>query len=374
MTALFVYGTLRHVPLLAVALGRDADEIDMVPAQLDAHIVHRVRGEDFPFLATGEGTATGLLLRGLSDVDVARLDFYEGGYDYALAPISVKTDAGVVAAQVYFSESEEWQPEGVWSLDDWVAQFGVFTVHKAREEMSYFGLRSRSDVDQMLPSIKARASAKVIAESQAPRFNPSAMTLKDVDVRSIARPYSKFFSMTDYEVSFRRFDGTMSEPIDRAVFMGTDAALVLPYDPVRDRVMVVEQLRLGPVARGDAKPWQLEPIAGRVDGGESPEATAHREAKEEAGLALRGLENIGGCYSSPGASTEYFHLFLGIADLPDDIVGVSGLADEAEDIRSYLHDFDGLMSLVDAQQLDNAPLVLMALWLARHRDRLRAQA
>ena len=43
------------------------------------------------------------------------------------------------------------------------------------------------------------------------------------------------------------------------------------HDPVRDRVLVVEQFRMGPYARGDRHPWQLEPIAGRIDGGESAE-------------------------------------------------------------------------------------------------------
>ncbi len=48
--------------------------------------------------------------------------------------------------------------------------------------------------------------------------------------------------------------------------------------------------------------------------------------------------------------------------------------DEAEDIRSYLYSYDELMDLVDRQELDNAPLIMMALWLSRHRERLRAGA
>jgi nudix-type nucleoside diphosphatase (YffH/AdpP family) len=193
-------------------------------------------------------------------------------------------------------------------------------------------------------------------------------------VEAQRRPYVDFFALEEYDLRFRRYDGSMSECVTRAVFMATDAVIVLPYDPVRDRVLLIEQFRMGPQARGDAKPWQLEPIAGRVDAGETPETTAHREAAEEAGITLRSLHDVAHCYASPGCSTEFYDIYVGIADLPDGVVGVSGLASEQEDIRSYLFSFDALMALVDDMQAVNAPLVLAALWLARHRERLRKAA
>ncbi|MCB2157335.1 MAG: NUDIX domain-containing protein, partial [Rhodobacteraceae bacterium] len=47
---------------------------------------------------------------------------------------------------------------------------------------------------------------------------------------------------------------------------------------MRDRVLLIEQFRMGPYARGDAEPWLIEAIAGRVDPGETPEDAARREA------------------------------------------------------------------------------------------------
>ena len=98
--------------------------------------------------------------------------------------------------------------------------------------------------------------------------------------------------------------------------MATDAALVLPYDPLRDRLLLVEQFRMGPYGRGDPRPWMLEPVAGRIDAGETPEETARRECREEARLDLRGLEKISTHYCTPGYSTEVFHLFSGCAICP----------------------------------------------------------
>jgi len=48
-----------------------------------------------------------------------------------------------------------------------------------------------------------------------------------------------------------------------------------------------------------------------------------------------------------------------------------GLASEGEDIRSKIISFDDLMIEVDAQSYLDMPLVTAALWLARHRARLR---
>ncbi|TMV62626.1 NUDIX domain-containing protein, partial [Thioclava sp. BHET1] len=147
---------------------------------------------------------------------------------------------------------------------------------------------------------------------------------------------------------------------------------VLPYDPRRDRVALIEQFRPGPYARGDAQPWKLEAIAGRVDPGETPEQTVLREAEEEAGLRLGQLWKVAGYYSSPGASAEYVTSFIGEADLPDGLARIGGLAEEEEDIRLHILSFDALMSLVESGEAEIAPLLISIGWLAANRARLRA--
>ena len=101
-------------------------------------------------------------------------------------------------------------------------------------------------------------------------------------------------------------------------------------------------------------------------------SAARREAMEEAGLELGRLEPVAEVYASPGSATDFFHIFVGLADLPDAATGVSGLDAEHEDIRSHLLDFDALMALCDRQEAANGPLVIAAYWLARHRARLRS--
>jgi ADP-ribose pyrophosphatase len=54
----------------------------------------------------------------------------------------------------------------------------------------------------------------------------------------------------------------------------------------------------------------LELPAGTLDEGEAPDVCAHREIREETGMAAGKLEHLGGFYLAPGYSTEYMHVFL----------------------------------------------------------------
>jgi nudix-type nucleoside diphosphatase (YffH/AdpP family) len=159
----------------------------------------------------------------------------------------------------------------------------------------------------------------------------------------------------------------MSPVLERAVFVGTDASLVLPYDPVRDQVLLIEQFRMGPFSRGDHNPWLYEPIAGMVDQGETPEQTAHREAMEEAGLALSALIPMYNGYPSPGGSSTFFYQFLGLCDLSGVGTGAHGHADEGEDIRPKAVSFDWAFDFVMSGKCRVVPLTAAILWLDHYR-------
>lgn len=367
MKNLFFYGTLRHLPLLEVVLGRPAGDIDTAEAALEGYRVSAVAEGPFPMIEEQVGdVATGVLVRGLSAEDIARLDFYEGSFAYDLVPVIV---ADGQAAEVYVPQGGLWTPNGPWSLRDWAQRSGEMSVIAAQEVMGYRGTRTRDEVAEMFPVIRARADAQVRA---ARSLHGQDSFTGEIDVQRRTRSYSKFYALDDITLRHARFDGAMSETLERAVLIDADAAIVLPYDPVRDRVLLVEQVRIGPLARGDRAIWQLEPVAGRVDPGETPEQAARREAREEAGLTLGTMEKIAEVYPSPATSTGFYYVYLGLADLPDAQGGTGGLDAEHEDIRSHLMSFDELMARVAQFDLANAPVVMAAYYLAHHRDRLRS--
>ncbi len=369
----FFYGTLRHLPLLEAVLGAPADALKLRPAALAGHRVHWVQDAPFPMICEGspEDRATGLLAEDLTEEQSARLQYYEGGFGYELRAVTVETPEGARPSTVYFPQPGLWTPGAAFDLGDWARRWGALSCAAAQEVMGYFGARPAAQVAHMFPMIRARAAQKVIA-GQMPSAGQGRRD--EVQLSALRRPYANFFAIEEYDLSFRRHSGGQSPVVERAVLAATDAAIVLPYDPVRDRVLLVSQFRPGPYGRGDPAPWCLEPIAGRVDPGETPEEAARREAREEAGLTLQGLEVIGRAYPSPGTSTEFYHLFLGLAELPDDASGLGGLASEEEDIRSHILPAEDFIAMGDGAALNIVPAQLCALWLARHRSRLRAEA
>ncbi|UOA27201.1 NUDIX domain-containing protein [Pseudosulfitobacter sp. DSM 107133] len=369
MNSLFFYGSLRHLPLLEVVLGAPATDLDFVETTLPDHMVLAVSGGLYPVIVPQKGArASGILVRGLRDSQIARLDYYEGGFDFDLRDMVLANGQG---ARVYFAAETDLSVDGPWSLAEWEDRWAELSVIAAREVMGYFGQRDAAEVARMFPMIRARALAQV----NAAQSKHGALTRSGtVEILDRTRVYANFYALDEITLRHERFSGKMSETLLRAVFVASDAAIVLPYDPVRDRVMLVEQIRMGPLGRGDRSLWQLEPIAGGIDAGETPEQAAYRETLEEADLTLSQLLPVAETYASPGNATEFHYIYVGIADLPDTAAGLSGIVEEGEDIRTHILSFDTLMQMVEDMQAANAPLVLAALWLARQRDCLRKSA
>jgi nudix-type nucleoside diphosphatase (YffH/AdpP family) len=229
------------------------------------------------------------------------------------------------------------------------------------------GQVSVAQVQARLNVMAVRACARVRAAQESGAQTPMQVTL-----HAQRQAYAAFFAVEEYDLTHSRFDGTQSDVLRRAVFVSGDAVTVLPYDPIRRRVLLVQQFRTGPMARGDQNPWQYEAIAGRIDAGETPEAAARREASEEAGLTLGALHFVAGYYPSPGILSEYLYSYVAICDLPDSANGTFGLAGEGEDIKAHVMDVGSFFAGITAggQQGGNAPLILTALWLLQNQHRL----
>lgn len=370
MADLFLYGTLRHLPLLEIVLGRLPH---VMPAVLPGHGVHWARGQSFPMIVENPAQSTeGIYLQGLGDEDIARLNFYEGAFAYDLIPREVHLGDASAKAMVYFPASGAQTIGAPWSLGDWTRRYGAINTAAAQEIMAWFGRLSAAEMARRDGALNIRAAARVAAMARAP--DPARDLTQDVEVLDHRRPYIGFYAADEMDLRYRCHDGTMSQPVNRNGLITGQAAVVLPYDPRRDQVLLVEQFRAPVFMGGDPAPWVWEPVAGLVDPGETPEATARREAREEAGVTVGKLEPAGQAYSSTGMSNEFLHLFIGLCDLSKPLEGGGGLAGEGEDIRVEILGFAALMAGVDGNRYRDLPLLACANWLARHRARLRAEA
>ena len=375
MKNLFFYGSLRDEALLRIVLGSDAS-VRMTQATLADHEVVWADGRAFPMIQSRQGAiAEGLLVEGLTNDQIARLNFYEGGFAYDLVPFQVQTEHGLHPCEIYWPPKGQFNAGSPWKLEDWQRDFGPMSREAAKEVMSHFGSMDAQTLAQHFPRIRARADSRVRAKaSSAPSSVRSEVTEGALVVEKTTRSHLGFYALDTMLLRHRKFDGEMSDVLRREVFISSDASIVLPYDPRTDQVLMVEQFRMGPTGRNDPLPWCLEPVAGLIDPGETPEETAHREAFEEAGIRFSSLETVANGYSSPGASTGYFFLYVGLCDLNGHNSEAGGIMDEGEDIRSHIFGFDKAMELVDSGEINVLPTILCLNWLARHREQLRSLA
>lgn len=375
MTALFLYGTLRHVPLLTQVLGRTPGPLTR--AKLPDFTTFSIEGVNYPAIAPAAGAvAEGDVLTGVTEAELSRLDFFEEEqhFAYERREISVQTEAGAVRCQAYLPTR---LPEelGHWSFDEWRASWSDLMVEAATEVMALFEADPKRARRAGFQQVMVRAASRLRARDQSmPRVLRVGANREDVQVHHRQIPYADFFSVEEEDLQFPRFGGGLSGQVRRAAFVGGDAVTVLPYDPQRDRVLLIEQFRFGPHIRGDTCPWVLEPVAGRIDPGETAEEAALRELTEEAGIVAAKLIPIGSYYTSPGAWSEYLYSYIGLCALDDAAGGLGGVAEDEEDIRCHIVGLTDALRLIEQGEADAAPLILSLLWLQRERERLRQGA
>ncbi|WP_043530137.1 NUDIX domain-containing protein [Litchfieldella xinjiangensis] len=200
---------------------------------------------------------------------------------------------------------------------------------------------------------------------------PVPFTASDVERLEDECLYQGFFRLERRTLRHRMYEGGWSDRVIREVHVRHDAVGVLLYDPERDAVVMVEQIRAG--ALDDAiSPWKIEVVAGLIEAGESPADVARREAQEEAGCEIGELIELYTYYPSPGACNERVTLFCGLIDSRG-MGGIHGLDEEHEDIRVHVLGFLQAKALLDAGRLDNAMSLIAFQWLAAERASLRAR-
>lgn len=191
-----------------------------------------------------------------------------------------------------------------------------------------------------------------------------------VEIVSHERVYDRHLKVDELLLRHGLFRGGMTKTISREVVGRGDAVCVVPYDPVRDEVVLAEQFRTSALLNGD-RAWMTEVVAGLIEEGESLEEVALREMKEESGLEPVGpLIFINTVYATPGFCSERYHLFCAPVDASK-AGGVHGLGSEDEDIRVFALPFTDAFARWEAGEIPNPPASFSLLWLALHRDRLR---
>ena len=129
MHTLFVYGTLRHPPLIEGLLGRP---VAAVAATLPGHRAAVLSGRAYPGLVVDpEASAAGAVVA-VDDAELAVLDDFEGS-EYTRTHVTVTTEGGEPRAEAYLltGPSRSLATADTWSLDAFVADHAAAWVRQA---------------------------------------------------------------------------------------------------------------------------------------------------------------------------------------------------------------------------------------------------
>lgn len=370
-STIFVYGTLRDPDVLAAVLGPEASEVVPVAAEVDGLRVAQPSEGALPGIVAAKGAhAPGLLLRDLSADAMARLAYFGAAYAFDLKGAKAKTKGSTERAEVFWPQKNEHLLAEDWNFEAWQADAKPFFLAMTQDIMGVYPKGGLHGSTVLRAGALRRAVAHERAQAaEVPIDLRAGLSSDDIQDFKRTRNSVGFFSAESVSFTFQKFDGGFSERVEREVFVTGDAVSVLPWDPKRDVVLLIEQVRAGAIIRGDKNPWGLEAIAGLLDRQESAEAAARREAEEEAGLTLGRMELISSYYSSPGALTEHMTSFLAEADLGN-AGGIHGLDSEAENIRNMVVPYEQAIATLESGEAANAPLVISLMALAARRERL----
>jgi ADP-ribose pyrophosphatase len=202
------------------------------------------------------------------------------------------------------------------------------------------------------------------------RFAPPIPPAPGLVVEAEETVFAQRFAMQRVRFRYTRFDGTLSGPLTWELWRRGRGVLVLPYDPVADRVALIEQFRLPAHAAG-LPGLQTELPAGLLEPDEDPAQAGLRELREETGLEARATALIGRYLLMPGGCDEVLHCYCARVDLAGKAADTHGLDTEHEETRVAVMPAGDAFRMVAEHRLDGAPTALALLWLQLHRARLR---
>lgn len=177
--------------------------------------------------------------------------------------------------------------------------------------------------------------------------------------------------MIKYLFKHTLYQGGTSQIIEREMFERGHAVAVIPYDPIRDEVVLIEQIRVGAFGVTD-NPWLIEVVAGIIEEGESASDVATRELLEETGLEAQSMKKIMSFLTSPGGTSENIDLYLARVDSRSG-ADIAGLEEEGEDIRVLRPTVTEAIEALDSGKIINGPTVIALQWLARQHQSIRQQ-
>lgn len=187
-----------------------------------------------------------------------------------------------------------------------------------------------------------------------------------ISENEIFRKY--FFRMVEAVIRFERYNGEMSDPINRLSFERGDAVAAIMHNPADNTIVLIEQFRYPAYHKDNA--WVIELPAGVVESGEDPAETMKREIEEETGYRAAVVHHLQTFFVSPGGTSERIFLYYARINPDDKISDGGGLAEENEDIKVMHPTIDAALQLMQDKKITDAKTLIGLQWLQLNQDNL----
>lgn len=182
------------------------------------------------------------------------------------------------------------------------------------------------------------------------------------DISSRVRPRElkvlsgQYYTLRLASFDYQRGDGEWQHQERESYDLG-DAAMVLPCDRARDKVLLIKQFRW-PVFEWGYRQQLIEVIAGKLDG-DTPEVCVTREAMEEAGVAITNPRLVSHCFTSPGAVKERASAFLADYDSTAPRAKGGGHEHEGEDITVLEVSLDEALAMITNGEIVDMKTIML---------------
>jgi ADP-ribose pyrophosphatase len=207
-----------------------------------------------------------------------------------------------------------------------LSAYDVFLEDKPKKPGRSAGRPSATKENSAPGSEEAAPSHPAASPTSLPPPSP-----RQVIIHHQETLYRNFFEVQKATLQYEKFDGTLTDHVQRFNCARRHSAAILLHDPVKDDLVLVEQFRYPAYVYDAKKSWLIEIIAGIIENNESPAEVARREAMEETGYEVHGLKFLCEFFPSPGGSSERVFIFFGMVGRQ--VAEGGGLSDEAENIR-----------------------------------------
>lgn len=172
-----------------------------------------------------------------------------------------------------------------------------------------------------------------------------------------------------YQVRHEKMANRGTDSYAREIFTIGPVAAVLPYDPLRHEIVLVEQFRAGAMVAGEKNPWILEPPAGLICPPDTPEKTARTEAWEEARCVIKELIPLFRMHPSPGNVSQLTRIYAGRTST-EKIGGICSISEVNEETRPRVFSVGAISGLLSRGRIVNGVTIIALQWMLLNHELL----